>query len=107
MKLTDCFDRVHVINLPYKEDRRERLSTHLREVGLADPDELHWERAISGDQCWAPAYFLAGNGPRSEKGSGRNYCKNLLPHAFEPFVILLARRHSGANAGDIGDCPHL
>lgn len=63
MKLTDCFDRVHVINLPYKEERRERLSAHLAEIGIADPDKIHWERAISGDKCWAPAYFLAGNGP--------------------------------------------
>lgn len=51
-----------MINLPYKEDRKIRLSRHLEEMGLAAPGDITWVRAISGEMCPPPAYFKAGGG---------------------------------------------
>ncbi|MBK1815107.1 glycosyltransferase family 25 protein [Luteolibacter yonseiensis] len=62
MKLKDYFERIFVINLPYKEERRARLTSHLAELGLAEPEDITWVRAVSGEKCPAPAYFQAGNG---------------------------------------------
>ncbi len=61
-RLTDYFERVYVINLPYKKDRRARLEKHLAEVDIADVSRLHWVRALSGDWSPPPAYFKGGNG---------------------------------------------
>ena len=60
--LCDYFEKVFVINLSCKPDRRERLSENLGRVGLAEPREIAWVRAISGDWCCPPHYYKAGNG---------------------------------------------
>ena len=60
--LTEHFERIFVINLPYKRDRRERLTRHLEQMQLADPGSLHWVRAVSGEICPPPGYFKAGGG---------------------------------------------
>lgn len=88
MKLTDCFDRVHVINLPYKQDRRERLSAHLEELGIADISKIYWDRAISGDQCWAPAYFKAGNGPWGCLQSHLRIVQDAIMDGIESYLVL-------------------
>jgi len=62
MKLTDYFDRVYIINLPYKEERRKRLWKHLLETGIADPSEIIWQTAVSGDLVGHPEWWGAGNG---------------------------------------------
>ena len=61
-KLRDYFEKVFVINLHYKPERREKLSENLRKTGLAEPDDIEWVRAISGDWCCPPHYYKAGNG---------------------------------------------
>lgn len=62
MSLHDHFERVSVISLPFKNDRRERLAQHFRDTGIADPDRVHWARGIVGDWAPAPAWWKAGNG---------------------------------------------
>jgi GR25 family glycosyltransferase involved in LPS biosynthesis len=62
MRLTDAFERVVVLNLPYKTDRRERLARHLEALDLVDPARLTWQRALAGDWSPPPAWFHAGNG---------------------------------------------
>ena len=62
MKLTDFFEKIYIVNLPYKEERKERLSAELEKLDLVDFEYVEWVRAVSGDMCPAPAYFQAGNG---------------------------------------------
>lgn len=62
MKLTDAFDRVVILNLPFKTTRRERLTRHLEERGLADMAKVRWQRAWCGDWTGHPAWWSAGNG---------------------------------------------
>ena len=62
MKLTDYFERVCVLNLTCKHDRKSRLLSHLAEVEVLDPKKVTWVRAIEGEQCPAPGYFTGGNG---------------------------------------------
>ena len=62
MKLTDAFERVVIINLPFKIARKEKLKKHLEDVDVVDLDKVVWERAICGDWAPAPSWFGAGNG---------------------------------------------
>jgi len=62
MKLNDLFEKVFVINLPFKIDRRAKLEKHLAEVGIVDTGTLVWERAICGDWTPAPSWWGGGNG---------------------------------------------
>lgn len=62
MKLEEAFERVVVINLPFKADRRQRLDRHLRKLQIAAPEKVRWERAICGDWTPPPAWWGAGNG---------------------------------------------
>ncbi len=60
--LAHFFDAIYVISLDHREDRRIRLAEEMRHLGLAEPSELTWIRAVSGEQCWAPGFFGAGAG---------------------------------------------
>lgn len=62
MKLTDAFERVIVLSLPFKTERQERLKQQLAESGLADPAKVVWQRALVGDWLPPPAWWGAGNG---------------------------------------------
>ncbi len=62
MKLTDKFERVVVINLPFKGDRKQKLKKNLEKTGIADLKAVEWERAIYGEWAPAPAWWGAGNG---------------------------------------------
>lgn len=62
MRLEDVFERIVVINLPFKEDRRTRLLTHFEEVNIVNPKCVHWHRGICGDWTPPPKWFGAGNG---------------------------------------------
>ena len=62
MKLEEAFERVVVINLPFKADRRRRLEDDLYRSQIADPNKLRWERAICGDWTPPPGWWGAGNG---------------------------------------------
>ena len=62
MKLSEAFERVVIINLPFKQDRRQRLEKHLEDCQIADPKAVRWERAICGDWTPPPAWWGAGHG---------------------------------------------
>lgn len=62
MTLNDKFERIVVLNLPYKEDRKARLLGNIESTGIADPRSLKWITAISGDWMPPPAWWNAGNG---------------------------------------------
>jgi len=40
MRLDDCFERIVVINLGSKSDRRRRLAEHFATNGIVDPARL-------------------------------------------------------------------
>ncbi len=54
--------RIVVINLPYKPERRAALARNLGQTGIARPDDITWATAISGDWSPPPAWWGAGNG---------------------------------------------
>lgn len=62
MKLEDVFERIFVINLPFKEERRRRVEATVSESGVADPAKLVWVRAVCGDWTPPPVWWGAGNG---------------------------------------------
>lgn len=62
MLITDAFDRVVVLNLPYKQDRKQRLTANMQATGIADLSKVVWQPAVSGDKMPPPAWWNAGNG---------------------------------------------
>lgn len=58
--LSDYFERICILNLPYKPERRERLTRHLAEQGFEK--NITWVRSYSGDKMPPPAWWNAGNG---------------------------------------------
>lgn len=58
--LSDYFERICILNLPYKPERRERLTRHLAEQGFEK--NITWMRSYSGDKMPPPAWWNAGNG---------------------------------------------
>lgn len=62
MTLHDKFERIVVLNLPYREDRKKRLMEHFQETNIACPDKVQFATTISGDWVRPPAWWNAGNG---------------------------------------------
>lgn len=62
MTLDEAFERVYVINLPFKVARREKLEQNLKTTGIVDPKKVFWERGVYGDWAPAPSWWGAGNG---------------------------------------------
>jgi hypothetical protein len=54
--------RIYILNLPYKPERRQRLSAHLTELDLFPAERIKWIRALSGDLSPPPAWWKSGNG---------------------------------------------
>ncbi len=46
MRLDECFERVYVLNLPFKKDRRRRLVRHLHESGIVDTRRVVWTDGV-------------------------------------------------------------
>lgn len=61
-KLSDHFERVIVISLPQREDRRRRLKNHLTKTGLARGKDIHWLSAVDGKKASIPEWWHAGPG---------------------------------------------
>ena len=55
-------DRVYILNLPCKPERRIRLETQLSELALFPPDRIRWVRALSGDLSPGPDWWTSGDG---------------------------------------------
>lgn len=62
MQLNEAFERIVVINLAHRVDRRERLQRHLSKCGIVDSATVVWTRAVCGDWTPPPAWWGAGNG---------------------------------------------
>jgi hypothetical protein len=60
--LLDYFEKVFVISLAHRDDRRKVLKSTFQELGLIDPEQVEWVRAVDGRLCPAPDYFKAGSG---------------------------------------------
>lgn len=88
MTLHDAFERVVAISLPYCPERRERLTAHLRENGIADPDKVEWFQAISGDMCPPPAWWNAGNGAWGCFSSHLHLAQRAVMDGVESICIL-------------------
>ena len=58
------FDRVAVISLARRHDRRERLTLHLNSLALAGTQDITWQDAVDGNACNTPppAGWSAGPG---------------------------------------------
>lgn len=88
MQLTEAFERVVVLNLPYKSDRRKRLARHLAELELADPSKIVWQRALAGDWSPPPAWFKAGNGAWGCLQSHLRVVQDALMDGVESYCVL-------------------
>ncbi len=62
MTLHDKFDRVVVISLPARKDRRARLEKNFLATGIADPEKVVWRNAVDKKQFPASAWWSAGGG---------------------------------------------
>lgn len=60
MILSEYFERVYVISLPWHGERRERLKAQLK--GLVRARDLEFMEAIAGDQLYPPAWWKQGGG---------------------------------------------
>ena len=100
MQLADAFERVMVLNLPYKNDRRQRLSRHLMELELADPSKIVWQRALAGDWSPPPAWFKAGNGAWGCLQSHLRVVHDALMDGIESYCVLEDDVVFKANAGE-------
>ena len=62
MRLEEAFERIVVISLPFKDDRRRRLEANLVQTQIGNPAAIRWERGICGDWTPPPPWWGAGNG---------------------------------------------
>jgi len=62
MALSEHFERIAVISLPQREDRRIKLTQNLTDCGLATEADLTWVEAIDGNKHQFPDWWLAGPG---------------------------------------------
>ena len=60
--LKQHFDRIAIISLPARADRRTRLMAHLVESALAGPADVTWVEAVDGSAADVPAWWEAGEG---------------------------------------------
>jgi len=56
------FDRIAVISLPDRADRRERLLANLSKTGLASSDDITWIEAVDGYKEKKPDWWKSGAG---------------------------------------------
>jgi len=85
-KLCDYFERIRVLNLPYKQERRERLTKHLEELGMGEG--VGWVRAYSGDKITPPAWWNAGNGAWGCLLSHANLIAEALADDVESLLLM-------------------
>lgn len=101
MQLTDAFERVIVLNLPFKTDRRARLERHLAETGICDPAKVKWERAICGDWTWAPTWWGGGNGAWGCLMSHVRVAQDAIHDSLSNYLVLEDDVYFHPRAGDM------
>lgn len=88
MNLLKHFSRVYIVNLPFKEERRRRIESHLAEIGLADSQDITWMKAICGNHCPPPAWFHAGPGAWGCLQSHRRILEDAIMDELESYCVL-------------------
>lgn len=61
-RLRNFVDRISIISLPHRSERRDTLVSNLEATGLASPDDLTWIEAVDGRKDKPPAWWKAGEG---------------------------------------------
>ncbi|HWB06761.1 MAG TPA: glycosyltransferase family 25 protein [Verrucomicrobiales bacterium] len=84
--LTKYFERVAVISLPVRIDRRRRFSRHLQDLGLAEG--VHWVDAVPGDANPMPQGWAAGPGAWGCLQSHLQVLRSALADGLESVLIL-------------------
>ncbi|MGJ8696768.1 MAG: glycosyltransferase family 25 protein [Verrucomicrobiaceae bacterium] len=87
-RLLDHFDRVAVISLPGREERRERLWGNLKETGLAREGELTWVEAVDGRLELPPEWWQAGKGAWGCRESHLKVVREAQRDGLESVLIL-------------------
>jgi hypothetical protein len=88
MRILDFVDRLYVISLPSKEDRRRQLVSHLSELGLANETDITWVRAIYGEVCPAPGWFHAGGAAWGCLQSHLRIVQDALMDGIDSYCVL-------------------
>jgi GR25 family glycosyltransferase involved in LPS biosynthesis len=60
--LLNHFERITIISLPERDDRRESLLKNLTTYGLAEPTDLTWLEAVEGRNVDLPSWWKSGPG---------------------------------------------
>ena len=84
--LNDHFERIFILNLPYKPERRERVERQLRKLQLAR--KVEWVRAYSGDMMPHPAWWRAGNGAWGCLLSHARVLEEAIMDRLESYLVL-------------------
>ncbi len=87
-RLRDYFDRIAVISLPQRIERRERLMANLRDRGLADESDLTWVEAVDGSLATLPTWWQAGPGAWGCRASQLAVLEAALRDGLETVLIL-------------------
>jgi hypothetical protein len=88
IRFRDHFDRIAVISLPQRSDRRERLTTNLRQRGLAEDSDLTWVDAVDGHQATLPTWWQAGPGAWGCRASQLAVLESAQRDGLETVLIL-------------------
>lgn len=86
--LARLFDRIAIISLPDRTDRRERLLSHLLELHLAKTEDITWVNAVDGRQQKLPAWWKAGPGAWGCRASHWNTIAAAQRDGVERLLIL-------------------
>lgn len=87
-RLLNHYDRIAVISLPEREDRRTRLIKNLRSCGLAEPEDLTWVDAVDGRKENIPAWHQQGPGAWGCRFSQRNAVAQAQRDGLQNVLIL-------------------
>ena len=86
--LRNHFDRVVVISLLEREDRRTRLLKNLSDCNLANADDLTWLEAVDGRAAALPDWWKAGAGAWGCRFSQLRVLQDAQRDSLENILIL-------------------
>lgn len=87
-RLLDHFDRIAIISLPEREERRRRLLTNLTATGLAAPEDLTWVEAVDGRKEKLPSWWKQGPGAWGCRFSQLKILKEAQQDQLDSILIL-------------------
>ena len=86
--LRDHFDRIAIISLPEREERRVRLRKNLFETNLATAEDLTWVEAVNGRESTIPDWWHAGAGAWGCRFSQLKVLKEAQRDGLQSVLIL-------------------